>query len=122
MPEVDRKSRLASLRKNRASKAEPKDISSNEVGDSVKTNDPIAPELESELEPKAVPETDKEEDYELPTESEDTTVPEPLPTVLSEQRTRSTTSAMKEDLAHYYHKANLRTNRALNRIIQEKLT
>ncbi|CCG22243.1 hypothetical protein CORT_0B05350 [Candida orthopsilosis Co 90-125] len=113
MPDEDRKSRLAALRKKRANKAQG---SSNNDADSflAKTSDHI---------PLRVTSVSREgADYE-PSEQPVKDIafePEPVFTELTKAKMTSPTSAMKEDLANYYYKANSRTDRALNRIIQEK--
>lgn len=113
MPDEDRKSRLAALRKKRANKAQG---SSNNDADSflAKTSD--------HMPLRAISVSREGADYE-PLEQPVKDIafePEPVFTELTKAKMTSPTSAMKEDLANYYYKANLRTDRALNRIIQEK--
>lgn len=135
-----RKARLAALRKNRSNRDDNHEASpSNEIANNISVDDP-SPNKENQVEDELLS-TKIEDKYSGGKENHDSTpIDTELPEVKSDQVENlqdisdiglesgkrenhiiSYTADMKKDLKHYYHKAEIRTNRAINRIIQNKL-
>ncbi|CAI5757866.1 unnamed protein product [Candida verbasci] len=109
MSEIDRKTRLAELRKKRQNRQKEEE--------KLSTEEPIKDETIKEEEAEVVDEptiseNDKSKDIQGETVNpvEDESIPSKV----------SYTKDLKEDLSKYYRKANLKTTLKLNKIIQDK--